>query len=305
MKVRPWAGAILKLSGTRDVTRNEYNTPDTGRNLHKSVSLRYNQSIGERVDLNLTALSDIVSIMYDDKEANPKDRDLLSNRIEIGVTYTPLPRVTTRFGLDFSEEYQVYVKSASSANSRVKRKYHVSGSYDLKTVYNIKITQKYDIGASYTLYEFTKSNNVLVRNSDVSTTIQFPIRRGLALSLRHRYKYQDQGGYDEATGGYDRSSERESHRLDLSVRYAIGNHINLRFRQSYYIQHNWSYEDGKKKLDFITRATDMSGKMAMEYSFSRRTSISLVVERNWQEGTRVTEEFRRYWNVEVVASHVF
>jgi hypothetical protein len=305
--ILPWRGATINLGGQRETSRDEYITSDTANNLHKSLSLKMSQNLGAKTDLSLTALSDLTSVFYDNKQANPTDRDHLNNRISLDASFRPYANVTTRFGSEFSEEQSIYVRPEQSANNRRATRYRVSGSYDVKTLYDIGITQTYDIGAVYTLYTYAKSNNSLVRNSNISTTFRIPVAPGLGLNLDHAYKFQDQGSYSERgrEKGYSRSAENVSNAFAIGLNYRMFRRLNLTVRQSYYLQTNWNYENGKKVLYYNTQSTELSGRVGFKYDFTDRTKFSFSLEQDRNEGNRVGAAFRKYWNVELEASHVF
>lgn len=312
-KITAWRGASLNAGGTREISRDIYESGpsgeasgETGDNLHKSLSLRLTQDLGPKADLNVTAISDLISVAYDDKAANPKDRDRLSNRVSADLTYLPYARITTRFGGEYSQEQSIYVKAASSANNRTQTRYRVTGSYDVKTFRKIGLSQTYEIGAVYTVYQFDESNNSLVRNSNISTRFRVPVITGVQLDLDHAYRYQDQGSYRESgkQGLYGRSGGSESNTLGIGTGYTLGR-IHLSFRQAYYVQDTWDFKDGKKVFKHGNWSVEISGKANFKYEFKERTKFSISLEQNRKEGTSISEAFRRYWNVELEASHVF
>jgi len=306
-RILPWRGATINVGGEREVTRSEYETEDTGDDVHKSLTFKLTQSLGQKVNFSLTALSDLVSIFYDDKEANPKDRDRQSNRVSFGIDYKPVKNISTKFGGEYSVEKSVYIKAASSANNRTSRKYRVSGSYKITTFRNIKITQNYDVSAIYTYYHFAESKNALVRNSNIKTRFSIPITSRLKADFTHTYKYQDQGSFYEDQGGryYNPSTETESHSLNLGINYRLTKKLKIVVRQRYFLQRNWRYKDGNKQLDYETTTTEIMGRLAFSYEIGTRTRVSFKMDQNFKEGERVNEAFRNYRNIEFEASHVF
>ncbi len=307
-KLLPWRGATLNVGGQREITRSEYQTADSGEDVHKSLTLKYSQDLGETLDLSLTALSDMVSVFYDDKQANPKDRDKVSNKISTDINCTFLDKISTRLGGEYSRDKTVYVDSKSSANNRSTRKYRVSGKYDFTTFYEIDISQNYQMSSVYTFYEFGEDNNTLVRNSSIQTKLGVPIVKGLKVNLSHNYKFQDQGSYREENGRrlYGRADETESHVFNIGLNYRIRKVVKLLVRQSYYISRNWDYgNDGEKRLDSETTSTDIMGRMGFDYNVGENTKISLSIEQVRKEGTRVNRDFTSYRNITFEASHVF
>jgi hypothetical protein len=306
-KIQAWRGARFNLGGGREVTRSEYTTANTGDDIHSSLSLKLSQNLGPKADLSMTALSDMVSVFYDDKIATPKDRDRLSNRVSMDLNYDPLEKIAMKLGGEFSEEQSVYVRAAASANNNTTRKYRVSGRYSVKTFRNIDITQTYDLSAIFTYYHFGESKNTLVRSSNVQTRFAVPVYRGLKTSFNHSYKFQDQGGYLNLGGrrSYNRSAETETHTLRLGCDYKLGKFLTLAVNQSYFMQQSWDYEDGEKVLDYERVRTDITGKMVFKYDVGEKTKISLSIQQNNKEGTTVNKDFKSYRNIELEASHVF
>jgi hypothetical protein len=307
MKIEPWPGGKVNLGGKRETKRSEYVTDDTGSDVQKSLSLRVNQELGPKARVNLTALTDLASVYYDDKESNNKDRDRRNSRVSMDLNYAVRDHIQTRLAGEFSEERSVYTQAASSANNRTTRRYRVSGDYDLESLYHITLSQKIEISAVYTYYHFDEDNNSLVRNSDVTTRVMIPVVRSLKVNLNHNFKHQDQGSYSEEGGTrfYGLSGERETNVMGISCNYSLGRNLRLIFRHNYQIQRNWKFEDGEKSLDSEYVLTDFSGRVKFSYEFGERTTLSLSIEQNWKDGTRVNEAFRDYRNVEFQASHVF
>jgi hypothetical protein len=147
----------------------------------------------------------------------------------------------------------------------------------------------------------------LVRNSSLSTRFRVPVFRKLNLNVRHNYKFQDQGSYREEGKArlYGKSAERESHVFTVACSYRIGEQLSFLVRQSYFLQQNWKYQEGKKELDYETRSTEITGRAGFEYALGEGSNLSFSVEQNRKEGERVSEAFRKYWNVELEISHVF
>jgi hypothetical protein len=304
-RLLPWRGATVNLGAAREATRSEYLTPDTGRDLHKSLTLKLRQDLGSKVNLNLTALSDIVSVLYDNKEENPKDRDRVNNRLSVDLTYKPLDNITTTLGGDVSDDQTVYVKSERSASNRTTRRYRLTGSYDLRVFRGLGLSQNYDISALYTFFHYDDDN--LVRNSNISTRCKIALANHVDLNINHDYKFQDQGGYSEDGGSklYARSADRESHVLSAVCRYKPVKAISLVVRHTYRIQRNWTYREGQKRLDYETETSEITGRMRFKYEFGDRTDLALTVEQNLKEGSTVNEAFRNYRNIQLEASHVF
>jgi hypothetical protein len=249
----------------------------------------------------------MVSVFYDDKIATPKDRDRLSNRLSMDLDYNPQDKISTRLGGEYSEEQSVYVEAAASANNSTTRKYKVSGSYAVKTIRNVNITQTYDLSAVYTYYHYNESNNTLVRSSNVQTRFGIPIFRSLTADFNHHYKFQDQGSYIDERGrrSYGKSSETESHVLSLGCNYKIGNLLKIAVNQSYSVQRSWDYHEGEKTLGYERVTADISGKMVFKYDLGDKTKVSLSIQQNRKEGSTVNEAFKSYRNIELEASHVF
>jgi hypothetical protein len=245
-------------------------------------------------------------VAFDDKVANPKDRDRLSNRISADLAYDPYDKIRTKFGAEYSEEQSVYVKAASSANNRTQTRYRVTGSYDVTTLRSAVLTQTYEIGAVYSLYRFDESDNSLVRNSNISTRLKMPVTQGVQIDIDHAYRYQDQGSYRESDrkGLYGRTGGSESNTFGLRTGYRLGK-IHLSFRQAYYLQDVWDYKDGKKVFKTGNWSVEISGRASFKYEFKERTKFSFSVEQFRKEGTGISDAFRYYWNVEMEASHVF
>jgi hypothetical protein len=313
-KIDAWRGAVFNVGGSWDNSRNIYKATDTGNNtgdnIYRALSLKYTQDLGRKADMNVTALSDITSVVYDNKDesvGNPKDRDRINNRLTMTVSYQPVDAVKTRFGAEYSDERTVYTQASQSWSNRNTRRFRVTGSYDLETFRDVGLKQDYDISALYTFYEFGENRNTLIRNSNIRTKITFPIAPKLNFNVDHQFKFQDQGGYREVGGQslYARSSERETNILGINLRYVPIRALKLSVRSSYQLQRNYKYIEGERSFDYEIPTTTLSGKIAFNHKWSDRTSISISVEQNRKEGSRVSDAFRNYRNIEFEASHVF
>jgi hypothetical protein len=307
MKVIPWAGASLSLGGKWADARSVYVTPDTGNNIQKSLSFKYSQKMGPKADLSFSALSDLTVTDYDNKLVNPKDRDLLTNRYRVDLGYKLRPRISLTLGGEFSDERSVYTQSKQSANNKNAERYRVTGSYDIKTWKNITVNQRYEISSVFTDYHYDEARSTLVRNSNITTSVDLKIVRSLGLNVRHNFKYQDQGSYRKENGQrlYGRAMESESHLLSIAVNYRIGKVVNFRIRHGFFTDTRWTYENGPKELDYVVQNTDISGRVGFNYKINNTSEFAFHVEHNRKEGDRVNEAFRNYWNAEIRAKHIF
>jgi hypothetical protein len=309
-KILPWRGAALNLGGERKESFSSYQGSDGETDVQRSLSLKLTQGLGSKADLSVTALSDLLSIFFVDKAANPKDRDRLKNRVTLDLNFTAFKRISTKLGLQYGEEQTIYVLKEASADNRTTRRYRLSGRYSFTTFRKIDVMQDYDISSVYTYYHFTDDEfgrNTLVRNSNVQTRLVFPIIRSLKLNFGHTYKFQDQGRYSEKGGKrtYSRASETEAHRINLGLNYKFINAIKIFIRQSYYVQQKWSLTGGKKELESQTVSSEIMGRVVFNYNLGDRTKVSLRLEQNLKEGERVNQAYRSYRNIEFEASHVF
>jgi hypothetical protein len=307
VRIVPWGGASLAVSGKWGGTRSVYITADTGDNVQRSVSLKYAQKMGSKADLSFSALSDLGIIAFDNKGANPKDRDQLSNRYRLDLGYKLRPRINITLGAEFSDERSVYTQSAQSGNNKNTERYRVTGSYDIKTWKNVSLNQRYEISSVFTDYHFDDARNTLVRNSNINTSLEFRIVSSLGLNIRHNFKYQDQGGYRREGGErlYSRAAESESHLLSIAVNYRLGKYLNFRIRQGFFTDTRWRYENHVKVLDYVVQNTDISGRVGFNYKINDRSEFAFHIEHNRKEGDRVSEAFREYWNAEIRAQHIF
>ncbi|MGD9402072.1 MAG: hypothetical protein PVF95_07380 [bacterium] len=308
MKIIPWSGATLSMGGKWSDARSEYITADTGNSIQKSLSLKYAQKLGPKADVSFSALSDLSVTAYDDKVANFKDRDLLTNRYRLDFGYKLRPRISLSLGGEFSDETNVYTQSKQSASNRNAERYRVTGAYDIKTWKSVSINQRYEISQVFTDYHYDDTRNTLVRNSNINTSVDFKIVSSLGLNLRHNYKYQDQGSYRREGGQrlYGRATESESHLLSIAVNYKMGKHLNFRIRQGFFTDTRWKYQDdGSKELEYVVQNTDISGRVGFNYKIGDTSELAFHVEHNRKEGDRVNAAFRNYWNAEIRAKHIF
>ena len=143
--------------------------------------------------------------------------------------------------------------------------------------------------------------------SNITTGADLNIVSGLGLTVRHNYKYQDQGGYRREGGErfYSQATESESHLLSIAVNYRIGRYLNFRIRHGFYTDTRWRYEDGLKILDYVVQNTDISGRVGFNYKINDTSEFAFNLEHNRKEGDRVNEAFREYWNAEITAKHIF
>jgi hypothetical protein len=306
-KVLPWRGANVSLGGEREISRERFATPDTDRNLHKSLNFKLAQNLGSKADMEFTALSDLISVFYDSTDANPRDRDRLSNRVAVDVKYRPFTWATTALGSEVSGDRTIYVKPQQSANNRNATRYRVYGNYNLTTWYDISIIQNYDIGATYTLYQYVPSNGSLIRNSNINTSFRIPVAPELNLNLDHTYKLQDQGSYVRQGHKrlYGRTAQSVSNSFAITMNYTLMRRLNLIIRQAYYLQSTWAYTGSRKYLRSSIETSEISGRLGFKHQIGERSRISCSVERSWNEGSAISAAFRRYWNLEIEASHVF
>ncbi len=130
----------------------------------------------------------------------------------------------------------------------------------------------------------------------------------LNLGIEHSWRGQDEGSYVEdefGVEGYGRNSEREDHRLSLTVNYKIANMIAIEVKQSLSVQNKWRVADDGRTPVWDKFDANIVGRASTEYSLPDGTTLNVSVARTQREATSISERQRKVWNISANISRNF
>lgn len=130
-----------------------------------------------------------------------QDQDGLRSKLEVGMTYRPDSTVTGTVVASRTMDDSRNINSTLSKNSRLEERYTVAFGVDWALTPRTTLSQRYNYQPAFTTFQFNSSADNLLRNRDVTTTLNTVLNPRLTLSMKHYYQLQESGGYRRAADG--------------------------------------------------------------------------------------------------------
>ena len=291
-----------------DKKRKDYFDEQTGDSYNSSVGASLSHDFGEKLTAALRGRTSLISHHYDDTASNDQDRDLFDQEATLQLDYKPRTDVNASLTVKVREDNLIYIRTTRTGDNKTARTYSVHPLITKSFGPNISVSQRYELSADYTFYTYDESSNFLIRNFVVDTSFDWdPVRR-LKLGLSHGYRIQDEGSYVEDAFGverYGKSSERQHHRLSLSVGYTFFGVIDVEARQELSTQTKWSIDEGEKKLSWEKYDTTLTGKASADHTTADGTTIKVSVGRTYRDATRILDRQREVWDISINVGKTF
>ncbi|MFH1689165.1 MAG: hypothetical protein ABIE42_02875 [Candidatus Eisenbacteria bacterium] len=291
-----------------DRKRNEYFDTQTGRNYSNTLTMTMTHVFREGLDASLRGRMNLLSVHYDDFENNDQDRDLFDREATLTVSYRARKDITTGLTVKVRDDRLTYIRTSRTGNNKTTQKYAVEPFIRKSFTPRFSASQRYQLSADYTFYQYDNDANFLIRNMSITTGLSWKPFDPLDLGLEHTWRGQDEGSYGEdafGVEGYGRNSEREDHRLSLTLNYKIADQISIEVRQSLSVQNKWRVsEDGKAPV-WDKFDANLVGRASTEYSLPDGTTLNVSVARTHREATSISERQREVWNISANLSRVF
>ncbi|MFH1866447.1 MAG: hypothetical protein ABIK85_11255, partial [Candidatus Eisenbacteria bacterium] len=291
-----------------DRKRNEYFDTQTGRNFSNTMTMTLTHVFREGLDASLRGRMNLLSVHYDDFEDNDQDRDLFDREATLTVSYKARKDITTGLTIKVREDQLIYIRTSRTGDNKTTQKYAVEPFVRKSFTPRFSASQRYQLSADYTFYQYDNDANFLIRNMSITTGLNWKPFDPLDLGLEHSWRGQDEGSYGEdafGVEGYGRNSEREDHRLGLTLNYKIADMISIEVKQSLSVQNKWRIsEDGKTPV-WDKFDADLVGRASTEYSLPDGTTLNVSVARTHREATSISERQREVWNISANISRTF
>lgn len=298
----------FKADLSSDRKRNDYFDAQTGRNFSNTLTMTLAHVFREGLDATLRGRMNLLSVHYDDFENNDQDRDLFDREATLTVNYKARTDITTGLTVKVREDQLIYIRTSRTGDNKTTQKYAIEPFIRKAFTPSLSASQRYQLSADYTFYDYDKDANFLIRNMSITTNLDWKPFSPLNLGLEHSWRGQDEGSYVEdefGVEGYGRNSEREDHRLGLALNYKIANLVSIEVKQSLSIQDKWRItEDGRTRV-WDKFDTSILGRASTEYSLPDGTTLNVSVARTQREATSISERQRKVWNISANISRTF
>ncbi len=291
-----------------ETKRNEYFDFQTGEVYTNSIYSSLARDFGERVDVELRGRMSLLSLHYDDIAANDQDRDLFDREATIKVNYDPRSDLSTGLVLKVREDRLIYIRVSRTGDNKTTQTYSIQPSIRKTFSRRVSVRQRYDLSADYTLYTYDKDANFLIRNFAVTTGLDWSPWRALKLGLAHTYRSQDEGSYVEDEVGverYSKNSEREEHRVTITLRYPIFGVIDFEVEQHYSVQERWRFEGGERTLASERFDTNITGRASADYTLESGARLDFSIGRTHRDASNILDRQREIWDVRINVSRTF
>lgn len=295
------------LGGTRytaelksEKKRNDYFNFQSGNVDHQSLGGSISHDFTDRFGVVVRGRMSLLSYQYDDIDENDQDRDLFDREGTLNLTYRSKGGIETGLLLRLKQNELIYIRRSRTGDNKTTQKYTVQPSITKAFGGGVKVTQKYELAADYTFYDYDRDSNFLIRDIVVSTGVSWNPVPQLMLSVDHRHRSQDEGSYVEDESGverYGKNSEREDKSVGITVKYKLLNAIDIEASQSYSLQTKWRFDEGEREFAWEKFDTRLTGKASMKYDVDKATKLELSIARTLRDATNVTERQKDVWKI--------
>ncbi len=297
-------GLESTTDATFDRSRVEFQSSTAARDTDydtEATNLRQvlRRPLGTRLVAVTTAEANLTRMLYDNKG---QDRDDLRLLLDGALGYRPATGIDCRLTGQWRKQQTVYIPAASSRNSVTGKSYAVGAEAGLQLTPLVKISQKYQMTADYSFYDFNENSNTLSRTTEVRTGLQSTLGGMAKLNLDHSFRFKDSGKYVRSTPGaprlFAKAADETYQFITVATAYDFRPGVTLRASERMESRVQQPRGDPKPPA---TRTTKMefTGGLDLRHQFSPDFSVEAKVER-----TESTTE-KSYWRVSGSLSRVF
>jgi hypothetical protein len=300
---------MFRANLASDRKRNDYFDVRTGDNYTNTLSGSVAHTFKEGLDVSLRGRMSLLSVHYDDIEANDKDRDLFDREATLTVNYKLRKDITTGLVIKIRDDQLIYIRRSRTGDNKTTQKFAIEPFIRKSFTPRFGASQRYQLSADYTFYHYDTNANFLIRNMSITTGLNWRPFDPLELGLEHTWRAQDEGSYTEneqGVEGYGRNSERIDQKLGITLGYKIADLITIEVRQNLGVQDKWKIdEDGDRTPVWDKFDTSIVGKASTEYSLPDGTALKISVARTHRNATNISERQREVWNIAANLNRTF
>jgi len=299
---------LFKADLGSDQKRNDYFDVRTGDNYTNTLSASVVHTFTERFDISLRGRMSLLSVHYDNTEANDKDRDLFDREATLTVNYRTRKDITTGLVVKVRNDQLIYIRRSRTGDNKTTQKFAIEPFIRKTFSPRFGASQRYQLSADYTFYQYDSTANFLIRNMSITTGVNWKPFNPLELGMEHTWRVQDEGSYskdEDGVEGYGRSSERINQKLRITLGYKIGDLINIEVRQNLGVQNKWKIEEDGKTPVWDRFDTSIVGRASTDYSLPDGTALKISIARTHRNATNISERQREVWNISANLSRTF
>lgn len=297
----PWEGGKVIAKFERTAEDRDYLNLQAGQVKARKASFDYTQRITRNVNLDAGYFVKLDSFFFDDFDGNKGDRDLLYERANFVVRYTPIAPLNTSLRMETRQNQSVNIHPSKSADNKTDETYVIEPTYTLR-VGKASFDGGFTADATYSVYDFKEASNFLVRRFATRQKWQQAITDRLSTETIFTYDLNDEGSYtrsSSATGRlFARSRETRRHKESLEVRYQPRRWLrtNVLYRQD--SDEQFSIQSGGKKTQTTERDVyELGCGINVKRRLFKHVSLDLDYALTQKRGDRISELEKRFYNV--------
>ncbi len=293
---------------TSDRKRNDYFDVQTGDNYTSTMAMNLTRTFREGLDASIRGRMSLLSVHYDDAEANDQDRDLFNREATLTVNYRMMKDITTGLAVKVRENQLIYIRRSRTGDNKTTQKFSVEPFIRKSFTPRFGASQRYQLSADYTFYQYDPDANFLIRNMSITTGCNWKPLGALELALEHTWRGQDEGSYIEdvyGVEGYGRNSERQDQKLGITLNYKIADLVAIEVKQSLSVQNKWKVTDDGEIPVWDKFDTRLVGKASTDYELPDGTTLKVTIKRTHRNATSISERQREVWNISATINRIF
>jgi hypothetical protein len=174
--------------------------------------------------INVSAGTQLTQSFYLRYAENPRDQDLLDQRLSATVSSKAFGKLQTSVSMTTMQTEFVSIDQTLSSNNRTTTRYDFRPVFTYQLNPRITIRQNYGLVIEFTDHTFFPSKNYLDRNFTFVNDLGVNLTENVRGSFYYGYQFHDRGSYvPQEEGGerllnIDREDRRDQIKLDLEYR---------------------------------------------------------------------------------------
>ncbi len=81
--------------------------------------------------------------------------------------------------------------------------------------------------------------------------------------------------------------------------------VTVSISQAYEIKKQWTFKQGEKRLKYDASSIDISGTAAANFDIGSRTQANISVQQTQRDGSRLSDNEKKFWNIQTRVTHNF
>lgn len=260
----------------------------------RSLDGSLTRSLGPQLTAKLDGSISLTSFRYSviGRYTNvPVSRDQYRQSYRLEVVYTRSQYLNSAVALDVSRNLFINIPSASTGANNQIRTYGAEWRWTYRLLPGLTATQRNQITADYTDYNFLPQSNRLNLDYGTLTTLNAVLSPRLTVDINHNGRYQPGGNYTQAIDGlyyFSRADDTRNYTLSARIAYSPSPVISLTVEPNYMASDRNGTLNGEVVPQRRSRSLNASGGVSLNLPLGPRGRLTGDIHRNYRADRSTT-----------------